>query len=240
MSGLKVEQIPVLNDNYVYIITCTETGQTAVVDPAVHAPVINALGDRPLHYILNTHHHADHTGGNLALKEKYNCTIIGAGDDAARIPGIDKKVCEGDVVKVGNQQAKVYETPGHTIGHIIYHFEHNHALFCGDTLFAGGCGRLFEGSAEQMFNSLQKIKAMPDATKVYCAHEYTLQNYKFLHHAAPNDGYVEARLNAVAAMRSEGKRTVPSKLADEKKSNLFLTAGSVKEFADLRKAKDTF
>lgn len=240
MSGLNVEQIAVLNDNYIYLLTCTETGKIAVVDPAVHAPVIEVLGNRQLDYIFNTHHHADHTGGNLALKEKYGCTIIGAKNDAARIPGIDQTVSEGDVVALGVQKAQVYETPGHTLGHIIYHFESNHALFCGDTLFAGGCGRLFEGSPEQMFQSLQKIKAMPDDTQVYCAHEYTLQNYKFLHQAAPENTTVQKRLSAVEQMRAAHQRTVPSLLAEEKKSNLFLTAPNTKAFAELRKAKDNF
>ena len=240
MHGLNVEQIPVLNDNYVYILTCTETGQTAVVDPAVAAPVIHILGERPLDFIFNTHHHADHTGGNLQLKEHYDCVIVGAGHDAARIPGIDVKVREGDTVKLGHKVANVLETSGHTIGHIVYHFAESHALFCGDTLFVGGCGRLFEGTPEQMHESLQKIKVLPDETKVYCAHEYTLQNYKFLHHVAPEDAAVTARLNEVTQMREAGRRTVPSTLGQEKQSNLFLTAPSAKAFAELRKAKDHF
>lgn len=239
-AGLAVEQIPVLTDNYIYLITCKATGKTAVVDPAVTAPVIAALGPKPLDYIINTHHHADHTGANLQLKQKYGCTIIGAENDAHRIPGIDQKVKQGDVIHIGAQQAQVFETPGHTTGHIVYYFAGSDALFCGDTLFIGGCGRLFEGTAQQMFESLQKIKKLPPETRIFCAHEYTLQNYKFLHHAAPNNPAVSAKLAEVESLRAQNKRTVPATLGDELKSNLFLTAPSAKEFAALRDAKDRF
>lgn len=239
-QSLSIKQILVLNDNYVYLLTCPTTGQTAVVDPAVAAPVINALNGQPLHYILNTHHHADHTGANLQLKEKYGCTVVGAAVDDGRIPGIDVKLKEGDTFPLGHHTAQIFETHGHTRGHIVYYFKEDHALFCGDTLFSGGCGRLFEGTADDMFLSLQKIKALPDATNVYCAHEYTLQNYTFLRHIAPENKAVEQRFLDVQALRQAGKRTVPSLLGEEKKSNLFLTAKNAEAFAALRVAKDHF
>jgi len=239
-QSLYIKQILVLNDNYVYLLTCRATGQTAVVDPAVAPPVIEALAGRPLHFILNTHHHADHTGANLALKEKYGCTVVGAAADVGRIPGIDITLKEGDTFNLGHHTAQIFETHGHTRGHIVYFFKQDHALFCGDTLFSGGCGRLFEGTAEDMFLSLQKIKALPDTTKVYCAHEYTLQNYTFLTHIAPEDTAVQKRFAEVQRLRKAGERTVPSILAEEKKSNLFLTAPSAAAFAKLRTQKDHF
>jgi len=237
---LDITQIPVLTDNYVYLITCKQTGITAVVDPAVSAPVIDTLGDSSLNLILNTHHHPDHVGGNKTLKVRYGCTVVGASVDAHRIPGIDVKVDEGDTVEVGNAQAQVLFVPGHTSGHIAYYFAEDNALFCGDTLFAGGCGRLFEGTPEQMFNSLAKLAALPDKTRIFCAHEYTQSNLAFCKTADPDNAHLQDRIKQVTALRAAQKPTVPSTLKEEKQTNVFLRAATVDAFTALRQQKDTF
>ena len=166
---LDIVQIPVLTDNYIYLLHDSVSGETAVVDPALAKPVLDLLEskDWQLTYILNTHHHWDHVGGNLELKQKTGCKIIAAYADSERIPGIDRGVFEHDVISLGEHQAIVIETSGHTIGHIVYYFAKDEALFCGDTLFAMGCGRLFEGTAEQMWTSLQKLKVLPPSIRVY-------------------------------------------------------------------------
>ncbi|HEX5794636.1 MAG TPA: hydroxyacylglutathione hydrolase, partial [Geminicoccaceae bacterium] len=181
MTQLEIEQIPVLSDNYVYLVHEPQAGVTGVVDPAVAAPVLERLRQRgwTLEWILSTHHHTDHTGGNLELKQATGCRIAGAKKDAARIPGIDLGLVEGDRFELGRAQAEVLETPGHTSQHISYWFADQKALFCADTLFSLGCGRVFEGSFEQMWRSLSKLAALPDDATVYCAHEYTQSNARF-------------------------------------------------------------
>ena len=207
-----------------------------------------------LTHILNTHHHGDHAGGNLELKSRTGCTIVGPRADAARIPGIDIAVGEGDVVELGAHRAAVYDTPGHTRGHIVYHFAAARAAFVGDTLFALGCGRLFEGTPAQMWGSLQKILRWPDDTRIYCAHEYTQSNAGFALTVEPQNRLLQARAANVAALRAAGTPTVPSTLGEERATNPFLRpqsgdlratiglvrAPDVEVFAKTRALKDAF
>ena len=220
---LEIIRIPVLNDNYVWLIH-TRDGLTAVVDPAVSEPVMAEINARrwTLTHILNTHHHADHTGGNLALKELTNCTIVGPSADQARIPGIDVEVGDGETYQLGSATAEVLDIPGHTHGHIAYHFAQDDTLFCGDTLFALGCGRVFEGTMEQMWSSLSKIATLPPSTKVYCAHEYTQANGRFALSIEPNNRKLISRMEQIDRMRAEGIPTVPSILGEEFDTNPFL------------------
>ena len=178
---LEIKQIPVLNDNYIYLIIDSETKISACIDPALSEPVINLLEKEnlSLNYILNTHHHCDHVGANLDLKKKYDCKIIGNKKDSSRIPGIDIKLDEGDFFEIGSSRCSIIEVSGHTNGHVAYYFKEENVIFCGDTLFSLGCGRLFEGTPQQMVQSLLKIRSLPDDTKIYCAHEYTLNNANF-------------------------------------------------------------
>ncbi len=256
MSRLDIKQIPVLNDNYVYLAHCPESGATAVVDPAVAEPVFDALAETgwTLTHILNTHHHGDHTGGNLEIKKRTGCTIVGPRADRDRIPGIDVEVGDGDSYTLGKASAKVFDVPGHTRGHIAYWFEDSDALFCGDTLFVMGCGRLFEGTPAQMVNSLAKFDALPDSTRVYCAHEYTQTNGRFALTVEPQNEALQALMRDVDAKRNQGMPTVPSTLGQERATNPFLRPSSadiqatldmpgadiVDVFAEVRRRKDNF
>jgi hydroxyacylglutathione hydrolase len=253
---LEIVQIPVLNDNYLYLLHDKEAKQTAIVDPAVDEPVIQELENRgwTLTHIINTHHHWDHTGANLALKEKYDLQIIGPKAEAERIPGIDHMVGDGDTITIGNSIANVFDTPGHTSGHIVYYFKDDHALFAGDTIFAMGCGRLFEGTPKQMWDSLSKITALPDSTQIYCAHEYTLANTKFALSVEPENQALINRVQEVEAMRAMNKPTIPTSIGIEKATNPFLRPASehlqatigmagrdiVDVFAETRRLKDNF
>lgn len=251
---LEIIRIPVLKDNYVWLL---HSGMTvAVVDPAVEGPVVAELDrtGRRLTHILNTHHHNDHVGANLALKARYGCKIVGPLADRDRIPGIDLALAEGDAITLGAATAKVFDVPGHTRGHIAFWFADEKALFCGDTLFALGCGRLFEGTPDQMWNSLLKLRAMPDETLVCCAHEYTQSNARFAVTADPGNARLAARAAEIDAMRAKGEATVPSLLGVEKATNPFLRADDpalaaayglagrdpVTVFAAIRAAKDRF
>jgi hydroxyacylglutathione hydrolase len=251
---LEIIRIPVLKDNYVWLLHSGTT--VAVVDPAVEGPVVAELDriGRRLTHILNTHHHNDHVGANLALKARYGCKIVGPLADRDRIPGIDLALAEGDTVTLGDATAKVFDVPGHTRGHIAFWFADEKALFCGDTLFALGCGRLFEGTPNQMWNSLLKLRAMPDETLVCCAHEYTQSNARFAVTADPGNARLAARAAEIDAMRAKGEATVPSLLGVEKATNPFLRADDpalaaayglagrdpVTVFAAIRAAKDRF
>ncbi len=221
---LEIVQIPVLSDNYLYLIHEPVSGETAIVDPGVQEPVVRELEARGWHltHIINTHHHWDHTDANLVLKEKYNTKIIGPAADRARIPGIDIAVGEGDQIHLGSVAADVYFVPGHTKGHIAYHFPDADALFSGDTIFSMGCGRLFEGTPSEMWHSLSKLMKLPDSTLVYGAHEYTAANGEFAITLEPQNEALQARIKEVHELRSDGKPTVPTTLGQEKETNPFL------------------
>lgn len=240
--GLEVVQVPVLSDNYVYLAHDAASSETAVVDPAVAEPVLEAAAARGwrITAILNTHWHPDHVGANLEIKEATGCTITGPAGEAAKIPGLDRAVREGDEVRIGGSVGRVIDVPGHTAGHNAYHFAADGVLFCGDTLFAMGCGRLFEGTPDQMFVSLGKLMALPDDTLVYCAHEYTASNGRFALTVEPDNAELRSRMEQVIAAREAGRPTVPSTIALERATNPFTRAGSVDELAVRRSAKDSF
>lgn len=243
-GGLEVAQVPVLGDNYAFLIRDAESGAVALVDTPDAQPIENAvkgLGWGAVTHILNTHHHHDHTGGNLELKRAHpGAVVIGAEADRARLPGLDVGVKEGDRVEVGSAVATVIETPGHTRAHVCYHFGDSGAVFVGDTLFAMGCGRLFEGSPAQMHASLAKLAALPDDTLVFCAHEYTQTNARFSLTVEPDNAALVSRAAEVDAARARGEPTVPTNIGLEKATNPFVRAASVDAFATVRKAKDNF
>jgi hydroxyacylglutathione hydrolase len=253
---LEIRQFTCLNDNYGFLIRDQETGEVAVIDTP-DANAINAQLDQTgwrLTHILNTHHHWDHAGGNLALKEKWNCEIIGPKGEADRIPGLDRLVSEGDIISLGRSKAIVHDTPGHTSGHIIYHFTEEEAVFVGDTIFAMGCGRLFEGTPDQMWASLSKIASMPSETKIYCAHEYTQANAAFALTIDPHNDALKTRAREVDRLRANGTPTVPTSVALERATNPFLRsenedlkaalgmsgASAVEVFAETMRRKDNF
>lgn len=221
-QNFSVHQLPALNDNYIYLIEDHNSDMLAVVDPADATPVVQACGqlDKALTHILNTHHHWDHTDGNKSLKSRFGATVIGAEVDAARIPEIDLAVSETSTLTLGSLNIKILAVPGHTSGHIAYLI--NDALFCGDTLFGGGCGRLFEGTPEQMWDSLSKLASLPDETKVYCAHEYTLANLRFARVADPDNSNLTTRVGNDTQKRMKHLPTIPSTIGMEKLTNPFL------------------
>lgn len=239
---LDILRIPVLSDNYVWLVHDPASGETMVVDPAVADPVEQALAERGwrLTAIWNTHWHPDHTGGNAALKAAHGATVIAPAAEAARIPTADRLVSEGDVVMLGAHEATVMETPAHTAGHISYYLGDDGAAFVGDTLFAMGCGRLFEGTAEQMFANMQRLGALPPATAVYCAHEYTASNGRYALTVEPDNADLVARMAQVTAARALGEPTVPTTIALELATNPFMRATSAAMLAERRAAKDVF
>ena len=237
---VEVVQIPVLNDNYVYL--AHDGDATVVIDPAVAEPVLAAAAARgwTITDIWNTHWHPDHVGGNLAIKAATGARITGPAGEAAKIPGIDRAVASGDTVALGNSRFTVIDVPGHTAGHNAYHDGASATLFCGDTLFALGCGRLFEGTPAQMADSLAKLMALPDATRVFCAHEYTQANARFAITVEPDNAALAARVVEIDARRAAGLPTVPSAIGVERATNPFVRARDVDEFAARRAAKDRF
>lgn len=253
MAEISISPLPCLADNYAYLIT-DGTGLCAVVDPSEPGPVRKVLSERGLRltHILNTHHHLDHCGGNLALKEEFGAEVVGPGKDRGRIPGIDTGVSEGEPWTLGAHKVTVLEIPAHTSSHIAFVFENS--VFTGDTLFSMGCGRLFEGTPEMMWNSLSKLMRLPDATRIYCGHEYTLNNGRFALTLEPNNIDLQARMKDVEALRAKGAPTIPSTMGLEKQTNPFLrpdskeirstlsmqTADTVSVFAEIRKRKDSF
>eukprot|EP00210_Caulerpa_lentillifera_P000071 g67.t1 len=239
---LEVHRVPCLKDNYAWLLHEPISKLTAVVDPSESSPVITALEQNGygLDYVLNTHHHWDHTGGNLELKKKYNCTVVGAVADRHRIPGIDIELKEGDQWKFGNLNMSVFETPGHTSGHISLYFPEASSVFTGDTLFMMGCGRLFEGTADQMWMSLSKLKRLPSDTKVFCGHEYTQANARFAVAHDPSNAAINERKNTIDDMRQKGEPTVPGTMEQELATNPFLLVDNAQQFAAVRKAKDNF
>ena len=242
MSPLEIVQIPVLSDNYVYLIHDEASGQTAVVDPAVAPPVLAELARRgwTLTHILCTHHHDDHVGGVAALKAETGATALGGKGDASRIPGLDRLVGEGDWVDIGAHRFLVLDTPGHTTAHVCYWCAESKALFCGDTLFALGCGRLFGGTPEQMYRSLSRLAALPPETRAFCAHEYTQSNGRFAHSVDAYNPALDAILVEVAQLRARNLPTVPSTIAAEVSANPFMRARDAAHFAELRRLKDSF
>lgn len=253
---LQVHQFPCRTDNYGFLAHDPDSNSTACIDtPEIDA--INAALDEKgwnLTHILNTHHHGDHTGGNMELKERWGCTIVGAANDAERIPGIDVRVSEGDTYEFGTMKADVFEVPGHTTGHIAYYFGSEGVAFVGDTLFALGCGRLFEGTPAMMWNSLQKLMALPDETVVYCAHEYTQANARFALSVEPGNADLVARSKEIDDLRARGLPTVPTTIGLERATNPFVRPMSenlqatvglsgddlVAVFAETRLRKDNF
>lgn len=233
-------RIPVLSDNYVWLVHEATSGETLVVDPAVAQPVLDAAQERgwTITQIWNTHWHPDHTGGNAEIKAATGCVITGPAAEAERISTLDVQVRGGDVMQLGDVRATVMDVPAHTAGHIAYHFETEHAAFVGDTLFAMGCGRLFEGTAAQMYDNMRKLEALGDDTAIYCAHEYTLSNARFAVTVEPDNVALQQRMSDVVAARERGEATVPTTIALERATNPFMRASSVEELAARRAAKD--
>jgi hydroxyacylglutathione hydrolase len=238
--SVEVIRIPVLSDNYVWLVRENISGEVMVIDPAVAAPVLakaDALGWK-ITQIWNTHWHPDHTGGNAEIKAATGCVITGPADESERIPTLDVHVRGGETVKLGAASAAVIDVPAHTAGHIAYHFAGEGIAFVGDTLFAMGCGRLFEGTAAQMYDNMRKLEALGDDTVIYCAHEYTQSNGRFALTVEPDNAALVARMASVDAMRLAGEPTVPTTIALERATNPFMRAASVDELAQRRLAKD--
>lgn len=242
MSNLEIVRIAALSDNYIWLVHDPDSSETMVVDPAEAAPVLAEAEKRgwTISAIWNTHWHPDHTGGNAAIKQTTGAPVIAPAAEAAKIPTADRLVAEGDIVMLGRHAATVLETPAHTAGHITYHFADDGVVFTGDTLFAMGCGRLFEGTAAQMHANLQRLAELPPETSVYCAHEYTLSNARYARVAEPDNQAVADRLAEVEAMRERGEATVPTTIALERATNPFMRAQSVEQFAERRASKDVF
>lgn len=251
---IEIRQFPCLQDNYGFLVRDRETGTVATIDTPDPAAIDSALDKEGwrLDMILNTHWHPDHASGNIALKKKWGCWIIGPVGEAAKIPGLDQSVDEGDIVRLGESKALVRATPGHTLGHIIYHFGKDGAAFVGDTIFAIGCGRLFEGTPEEMWDSLGKIAAMPAETKLYCAHEYTAANARFALSVDECNPLLRERAAEVARLREDNRPTVPTTVGAELATNPFLRAPEIapalglkglapaEAFGEIRRRKDRF
>jgi hydroxyacylglutathione hydrolase len=237
-----VEIIPCLQDNYSYLIIDKRNNNACVVDPSEAKPVIDLIERKNINlkYILNTHHHYDHIGGNEELKKKYNSTVVGYKGDAKRIPGIDVLVENNQIWKGDNFEAKIMHIPGHTTGHISFYFFNEKLAFTGDTLFSLGCGKIFEGTYQQMFDSLIKLRSLPEDTKIYCGHEYTLQNSKFCIKHDPKNSNLQNIILKITNKIEKALPTVPSTLKDEIECNIFLRVKNVKSFSKLRDLKDNF
>jgi len=237
---LKVCQFPCLNDNYGFLVRDEASGKVGCVDTPDAEAILKELRRLGwgLDLILNTHWHADHAGGNERLKAETGCEIVGP-QEVTRIAPLDRPVGEGDVIELGATRLEVLDTGGHTLGHISYYDRADGMVFVGDTLFALGCGRMFEGTPEQMWASLSKLAALPDDTLVYCAHEYTASNARFAL-TVDESPALKARAEAVFAARERGEPTVPTRIGLEKAANPFLKAGGARRFAEVRQAKDVF
>ena len=237
---MEIVAVPAFADNYLWLVHDEASGETAVVDPGDAAPVLAEAERRgwTITQVWNTHWHPDHTGGNLAIKEATGARISGPASET--IPGRDVALKEDDEIRLGDHVGRVIEVPGHTSGHIALIFDDDGVAFVGDTLFAMGCGRLFEGTPEQMYRSLQRLTRLPDDTRLYCAHEYTLSNAKFAAHAVPGDAAIEGRLALIKQLRDSGEMTVPTTVKQERETNPFVRATNVDEFARLRREKDSF
>ena len=239
---MNVEIIKCLQDNYSYLLIDKKSKKACVIDPGEADPIMNYIEKNQINlkYILNTHHHSDHIGGNLFLKEKYNCQIIGFEGDKNRIPKIDILLKDNEIWKDDSFEAKIFHLPGHTLGHIAFYFYKEKKIFTGDTLFSLGCGRIFEGTYSQMFSSLNKIKELPLDTEIYCGHEYTLQNSKFcLKYDREN---LNLKKKVIQAQDKQKKKipTLPTSLYEEMQCNIFLRAKDLESFSKLRDLKDNF
>mgnify|MGYP002701149104 FL=1 len=239
---MRIEILKCLQDNYSYLIIDETNKNACVVDPGESIPIINFVEKKNinLRYILNTHHHYDHIGGNLELKEKYGSKIVAFKNDKSRIPEIDVLVQNNQIWKAGNFEAKIYHTPGHTSGHIVFYFFNEKKIFTGDTLFSLGCGRIFEGTYKEMFNSLNKIKKLPKETKIYCGHEYTLQNSNFCIQQDPKNSKLKDKIIKIKKKLENGLPTLPTILSEEIECNIFLKANNIETFSKLRDLKDNF
>lgn len=239
---MDIVRIPALTDNYIWLLHDAVSGDTVVVDPAEAEPVLSEAATRnwKISQIWNTHWHPDHTGGNAAIKAATGCTITGPAAEFAKIPTLDAQVREGDRVRIGDETADVLDVPGHTAGHIAFHLRSENAIFVGDVLFAMGCGRLFEGTADQMHGNLQRLAKLPGDTRVYCGHEYTASNARFAVTAEPGNADIAARKAQVDAARARGEATVPFTIALERATNPFIRAFDAAAMGDLRRAKDSF
>lgn len=238
----EIVRIPALSDNYIWMAHDPASGETLVIDPAESEPVLATARERgwTISQIWNTHWHPDHTGGNAAIKAATGARVTGPAAEAAKIPTLDATVGEGDTVRLGAHVASVWETPAHTAGHVSYHFADDGVIFVGDTLFAMGCGRLFEGDAAQMFANMQRLAALPGSTQAYGAHEYTLANGRYARVAEPDNAAIAERLADVEAARAAGEATMPTTIALERATNPFMRAASIEQLAERRAAKDAF
>lgn len=239
---LAIEAIPLLKDNYAWLLRDAETGVVAVVDPSESEPVVALLESRGLglDLVINTHHHGDHVGGNRGLKSRFQCVVVGPDYDKDRLIGLDHTVREGDAIDVGKARAQVMHIPAHTTGHIAVWFAESKAVFVGDTLFSLGCGRLFEGTPRDLKSSLDRLRALPEDTRIYCGHEYTEANARFALTVDPHNKDLQARHAEVRALRQRGLPTVPSILGEELRANPFLRAATAEELGRLRAMKDGF
>jgi hydroxyacylglutathione hydrolase len=239
---MRVEIIPCLQDNYSYLIIDDNNNSACVVDPGEAKPIVDYLKNKniKLRYILNTHHHFDHIGGNEYLKKKFGSIVVGFKKDINRIPEIDVLLEDNQIWKAENFEAKIIHIPGHTSGHICFHFFKEKLVFTGDTLFSLGCGRIFEGTYKEMFESLNKIKSLPEETKVYCGHEYTLSNLKFCIKYNPENQNLKKKAENIKKKNDNGLPTIPSTIKDELECNIFLRANDLESFSKLRDLKDNF
>ena len=252
---LDIHQFPCLNDNYGYLVHEPASGQTVAIDTPDAARYLDEAAGRSwtINEIWNTHWHPDHAGGNLRIKEATGCRIVGPAGEAAKIPGLDLAVKQGDTLEFGRAKAHVLDVPGHTLGHVAFHFPHQHAAFVGDSVFALGCGRVFEGTMEMMWNSLKRIKALPKETRLYCAHEYTASNAKFAVTIEPENKALKEYVAWIEKRRADGLPTVPALLERELETNPFLRADlqimqiamghpgdAVATFGEIRGRKDKF
>ena len=239
---MEIEIIKCLQDNYSYLLIDKINNSACIIDPSDSSPIISCVekNNINLKFILNTHHHFDHIGGNKDLKKKYKCKVIGFIKDKDRIPEIDITLNDRDIWKNGNFEAKIYHIPGHTSGHVCFHFYKQNILFTGDTLFSLGCGRIFEGTYNQMFSSLQLIKSFPLETKIYCGHEYTLKNSEFcISHDKKNSALIR-KIESIKKAINSGLPSIPSTIREELDCNIFLRAKDVASFSKLRDLKDKF
>lgn len=252
--AVEIEQFMCRSDNFGVLVRDPASGETALIDAPEEAAILEAIertGWTPT-VILTTHHHLDHVEANLALKERFGLRIVGPKAEASKIPGIDETVAEGDTLRLGGEEVRVIETPGHTAGHVSYHLPKSRVVFTADTLFALGCGRLFEGTPATMLASLKKLAALPAETAVYCGHEYTLSNARFALTVDPTNPVLKQRAKAIETLRAEGKPTLPTTIGDEMASNPFMrwhdpairrnlrmeNATDEAVFAEIRKRKD--